>query len=165
MVRKLFGAGHHSARKREERIAGFYSADRRTHITDTTELPLQRSHFAGSQGTSSALDVNMTMKCTHNGIDDRAAALANRPNPSSSAPFKAETADQHPSSAPMDSHPAKACRLLSTFEWALMGDMIIDGPPAEQSAAKRVVSVHARETNVSRTGSCRWWFSVCSNWR
>ena len=69
----------------EEGFADFHAAGRHSHITG-----LLRSGATLTQARELARhgDIRMTMRYTHIGIDDQAAALASLPMPASSAPAK-----------------------------------------------------------------------------
>jgi site-specific recombinase XerD len=83
----------------EEGIADFHAAGRHSHITG-----LLRSGATLTQARELARhgDIRMTMRYTHIGIDDQAAALAGLPSPSSSARDKRAAPQQRISSASAD---------------------------------------------------------------
>jgi integrase len=81
----------------EEGFADFHAAGRHSHITG-----LLRSGATLTQARELARhgDIRMTMRYTHIGIDDQAAAFASLPPAVSSAPGQPASADQRNSSAP-----------------------------------------------------------------
>src|SRR4051794_35857076 len=84
----------------EEGFADLHAAGRHSHITGLLQngATLTQARELARHG-----DIRMTMRYTHIGIDDQAAALAGLPVPASSALPQNAGADQRISSAPIDS--------------------------------------------------------------
>jgi integrase len=84
----------------EEGFADFHAAGRHSHITGLLQsgATLTQARELARHG-----DIRMTMRYTHIGINDQAAALASLPVPASSAPKNFDGQNQRISSAPTDS--------------------------------------------------------------
>ena len=83
----------------DEGFADFHAAGRHSHITGLLQsgASLTQARELARHG-----DIRMTMRYTHIGIDDQAAALAGFPAPASSAPEQTSAPNQRTSSAPID---------------------------------------------------------------
>ncbi len=84
----------------EDGFTDFHAAGRHSHITGQ---PQSGATLTQARELARHGEIRMTMRYTHIGIDDQAAALAGLPTPSSGAQGQFSAVDQRISSAPIDS--------------------------------------------------------------